>query len=138
MTLKNFSQYLLIEKKYSRLTVEAYEKDISDFFFFCEKEYTVTKPSKVSYALIRSWIVSLVEKGLSNRSINRKISSLNTYFKFLMKVEEIKSNPLAKHSALKVSKKVQIPFSESEIETLEQEECRKPLDVAEPQKQSTS
>jgi len=57
----------------------------------------------------------LVETGISNRSINRKTSSLNSYYKFLLKIEEIKVNPLVKHKALKTPKKVQIPFSESEI-----------------------
>jgi len=61
--------------------------------------------------------VSLVEKGLSNRSINRKVSALNTYYKFLLKIQHIQINPLAKHKALKTSKKIQVPFSEEEIET---------------------
>ena len=56
-----------------------------------------------------------IESNISNRSINRKMSSLNTYYKFLMKIGEIQTNPLAKHKALKTSKKIQIPFSETEI-----------------------
>ena len=115
MSLEKFTQYLLLEKKYSQLTVTAYHKDISDFFTFSKEEFEISKPSKVNYSIIRSWIVTLVESRISNRTINRKISSLNTFFKFLQKVEDVKSNPLAKHRALKVSKKVQIPFSESEI-----------------------
>lgn len=115
MSLEKFTQYLLLEKKYSQLTVTAYHKDISDFFTFSKEEFEISKPSKVNYSIIRSWIVTLVESGISNRTINRKISSLNTFFKFLQKVEDVKSNPLANHRALKVSKKVQIPFSESEI-----------------------
>jgi integrase/recombinase XerC len=58
----------------------------------------------------------LVESGLSNRSVNRKISALNTYYKFLLKVGDIKLNPLSKHKALKTSKKIQVPFSEAEVE----------------------
>lgn len=73
---------------------------------------------KVNYQQIRSWIVVLVESGLSNRSINRKISSLNTYYKFLLKVGDVKQNPLSKHKALKTSKKVQVPFSEEEIKVV--------------------
>jgi len=60
----------------------------------------------------------MVDFGISNRSINRKISSLNSYYKFLLKVEMIKVNPLAKHKALKTSKKIQIPFSEKEVVTV--------------------
>ena len=118
MSLEKFTQYLLLEKKYSQLTVTAYQKDISDFFSFCKEEYEISKPSKVNYSIIRSWIITLVENGITNRSINRKVSSLNSYFKFLQKVEDIDGNPLAKHRALKVSKKIQIPFSESEIKTV--------------------
>ena len=55
---------------------------------------------------------------MSNRSINRKISALNTYYKFLLKIQDIEINPLAKHKALKISKKIQVPFSEKEIETV--------------------
>ena len=58
----------------------------------------------------------LVEQKISNRSINRKISSLNSYFKFLIKTETIQANPLSKHKALKTDKKVQIPFSPKEME----------------------
>jgi integrase/recombinase XerC len=60
----------------------------------------------------------LVDSGISNRSINRKISSLNTYYKFLQKIEAIGTNPLAKHKALKTNRKVQIPFSEQEMNTV--------------------
>ena len=69
----------------------------------------------INYPQIRNWIVTLVESNISNRSINRKISSLNSYYKYLMKIGDITVNPLVKHKALKVSRKVQIPFSESEI-----------------------
>ena len=61
---------------------------------------------------------ALVENGIANRSINRKVSALNTYFKFLLKTGDINNNPLSKHRALKTSKKIQIPFSEAEIKTV--------------------
>ncbi|WP_223033838.1 tyrosine-type recombinase/integrase [Hanstruepera marina] len=115
MPFKSFLDYLLLEKNYSKLTIQAYEKDLNDFYNFLNQEYQSTDLSTVTYPLIRSWIVSLVDKEISNRTINRKISALNTYYKFLLKVEDIKVNPLAKHKALKTSKKVQIPFSESEV-----------------------
>jgi len=59
-----------------------------------------------------------VQKDITNRSINRKISALNSFYKFLLKIEEVNLNPLSKHKALKTSKKVQIPFSEKEIATV--------------------
>ena len=113
--LNPFIDYLLLEKKYSPHTVNAYKKDIEVFQEYLNENFK-DNINEANYSQIRSWIISLVEKGISNRSVNRKVSSLNSYYKFLMKIEEIDKNPLAKHKALKVSKKVQVPFSEKEIE----------------------
>lgn len=118
MPFKPFTDYLLLEKNYSALTVNAYQNDLEGFSEFITTEYETSSINKVNYSQIRSWIVSLVENGLSNRSINRKVSALNTYYKFLLKINDIETNPLAKHKALKTSKKIQVPFSEQEIETV--------------------
>lgn len=118
MVFQKFTEYLLLEKKYSRLTVKAYDNDLNSFLKFVEKEYDSKSINKVNYSQIRSWIVSLVEKQLTNRSINRKISTLNTYYKFLLKVGEIDLNPLAKHKSLKTRQSIQIPFSELEVNTV--------------------
>ena len=115
MPFKSFTDYLLLEKKYSKLTVAAYENDLKTFKKFIKEEYDSNDIQSINYPQIRNWIVFLVESNISNRSINRKMSSLNTYYKFLMKIGEIQTNPLAKHKALKTSKKIQIPFSEIEI-----------------------
>ena len=111
-----FSEYLLHEKNYSALTVKAYITDLESYSEFVNREYDSDTIQNVNYPQIRSWIVFLVEQKISNRSINRKISSLNSYFKFLIKTETIQANPLSKHKALKTDKKVQIPFSPKEME----------------------
>lgn len=121
MSLQSFSDYLLLEKNYSQLTLKAYIKDISDFSDFVASEYDSSSIVNINYQQIRSWIIQLVESKVSNRSINRKISSLNSYYKFLLKIGEIEVNPLTKHKALKTSKKVQVPFSELEIKTVLQD-----------------
>ncbi|MBR9847027.1 MAG: tyrosine-type recombinase/integrase [Algicola sp.] len=118
MSLQSFTDYLLLEKNYSQLTLKAYIKDIKDFSGFIASEFESNSITNVNYQQIRSWIVHLVDTGISNRSINRKISSLNTYYKFLLKIEDIEVNPLTKHKALKTSKKIQVPFSEEEIKTV--------------------
>jgi integrase/recombinase XerC len=118
MPFKSFTDYLLLEKNYSVLTVNAYQNDLEDFSEFIKNEYETNSINLINYPQIRSWIVSLVEKGISNRSINRKISALNTYYKFLLKIGAIAQNPLIKHKALKTSKKIQIPFSETEVSTV--------------------
>ena len=118
MRIQKFIDYLLLEKKYSPQTVVAYQKDIEAFQLFLTQEFTNSEVSKANYSQIRSWIVQLVDCAISNRTINRKISSLNSYYKFLLKTESINANPLMKHKALKVSKKIQIPFSETEINSV--------------------
>ena len=118
MSFQPFTDYLLLEKNYSVLTVKAYQNDLEDFLDFIKYEYESNSIKKINYSQIRSWIVSLVENGIANRSINRKVSALNTYFKFLLKTGDINNNPLSKHRALKTSKKIQIPFSEAEIKTV--------------------
>tara|TARA_R110002096_G_scaffold98490_1_gene219112 strand:- start:619 stop:1509 length:891 start_codon:yes stop_codon:yes gene_type:complete len=118
MHFKSFTDYLLLEKNYSVLTVNAYQNDLEDFLEFIIDEYETKSINKVNYSQIRSWIVLLVENGLANRSINRKVSALNTYYKFLLKTGDINGNPLSKHRALKTSKKIQIPFSEAEVKTV--------------------
>ncbi|MBQ4822163.1 tyrosine-type recombinase/integrase [Aquimarina sp. MMG016] len=116
MFISEFIDYLLLEKKYSIHTVTAYKSDLLSFQEFCLKEHDISEISKANYPQIRSWIVMLVDQGMSNRSVNRKVSSLKTYYKFLLKIEHIDKNPLAKHQALKAPKKLQIPFSANEVE----------------------
>lgn len=118
MTFKSFSDYLSLEKNYSLHTINAYVRDLENFSDFCKEEYGERKIDNVNYSQIRSWIIKLVETNISNRSINRKISSLNSYFKFLLKIESIKVNPLVKHKALKTEKKIQIPFSQEEVKSV--------------------
>ena len=115
MSISHFITYLDCEKKYSPYTLTAYRKDLSSFKDFCESEFEIEEISGVSYSVIRSWVVKLVEDGISNRSINRKISSLRSYFNFLLKSKQIQEHPLRKHKALKVEKRINVPFSEKEI-----------------------
>lgn len=115
MSIKSFIDYLQLEKKYSHNTIKAYENDIRSFSDYNKSEFDQFSINKVDYSQLRSWIVKLVESKISNRSINRKISSLNTYYKFLLKIEKIKKNPLDNHRALKTKKIIQLPFSEKEV-----------------------
>ncbi len=115
MSLQAFTDYLSLEKNYSKHTVLAYIRDLEMFEEFLKEHYDSTPITVINYPEIRQWIVELVNSGVSNRTINRKVSSLNSYYKFLQKVGEIETNPLKKHKALKVGKKVQLPFSEQEL-----------------------
>jgi integrase/recombinase XerC len=115
MAIASFITYLSLEKKYALNTVKAYENDLNEFVLYCKEECEVVDVAQVSYPVIRNWIVALVAVKITNRTINRKIASLKAYYKFLLKTETISVNPLAKHKALKTAKKIEIPFSEAEM-----------------------
>lgn len=111
-----YSDYLQKEKNYSPLTLRAYLDDINSFERFIKEQDNDAVLEEVSYGQVRGWIVNLVENGIANKSVNRKISSLKSFYKFLLKSKQIESNPLQKHKSLKTEKKVQVPFSEKELQ----------------------
>ncbi|APZ46630.1 integrase [Polaribacter reichenbachii] len=113
--IDSFLEYLSLEKKYAHNTVTAYKNDLISFRDFLEIEFNQENLSEVHYNQIRTWIVSLVNLKISNRSINRKVSSLKSFYKYLQKTHHIEINPLSKHKALKVEKKIQVPFNSKEI-----------------------
>jgi len=115
MIVNSFLEYLSLEKNYSQHTIVAYKNDLRSFKEFCKSEYDTDDLIAVVYPQLRSWIVSLVNSGVSNNTINRKVSSLKSFYKFLQKTKQKEFNPLAKHKALKVVKKVQVPFTVDEI-----------------------
>tara|TARA_B100001029_G_C15057397_1_gene455501 strand:+ start:1532 stop:2422 length:891 start_codon:yes stop_codon:yes gene_type:complete len=118
MSISHFLDYINKEKKYSPHTCIAYQKNLFDFQNYCFENFTIETIDQVEYNHIRSWIISLVELKNSNRTINRKISVLRSYYKFLLKTETIKSSPLKLHRPLKASKKVNVPFSIDEVSQL--------------------
>jgi len=115
-TLHAYQDYLVKEKNYSLLTVQAYVADILSFQHYLRDQHIDTPLDEVVYSQIRSWIVALIENNISHTSVNRKISSLKSFYKFLLKVKQIQVNPLLKHKSLKTAKKIQIPFSEKELQ----------------------
>lgn len=115
MNQQKFQDYLQLEKKYSNHTVTAYVNDVLFFQEFIKINFNSEVIENVNYSLIRSWIVSMVEAGITNTTVNRKIQALQAYYKFLLKTKQIEKSPLLKHKALKTPQKVQIPFSENEV-----------------------
>jgi integrase/recombinase XerC len=113
---KAFQDYLQLEKNYSFHTVNAYVNDLFFFKEFLIENFDTEKLEDVNYSMIRSWIVSMVDNDISNSSVNRKISSLKSFYKFLLKTKQIENSPLLKHKSLKTPKKIQIPFSEKELD----------------------
>lgn len=106
MFLDSFLNYIQYEKRYSKHTSDCYRLDITQFSKYIKEEYELEKLVEVKHLHIRSWVVNLVTKGLSAKSINRKISSLKSFYKYLKKKEEITLNPTNKIIAPKLSKRL--------------------------------
>ena len=115
MYLSDFKNFIESEKKYSKHTVSAYVNDLEEFNKFLNIN-SVKLNEKLNYSFVRQWIVELSENGLSSRSINRKISSLKSYFNFLIAINKLNVSPLKLHRNLKVEPKIIIPFNEREMD----------------------
>lgn len=100
----SFLQYIQYEKRCSPHTLISYETDLQQFHTFLTTSYELPSPETASFPMIRSWIVSLVEEKKNATSINRKIATLRTYYKFLLKKNVITSDPMMKVKSLKLSK----------------------------------
>lgn len=114
MYMNDFEAYLVHEKNYSVHTIGAYMMDLNNFKEYLEQQSSVGV-DEVTYANIRYWIVHLVDSGISNRTINRKVASLKAYFSFIQRIGIRSSNPLAYHHPLKANVKVRVPFSQKEM-----------------------
>lgn len=110
-----YADYLLKEKNYSLLTLRAYTDDVAAFERFVKERDEEAELEDVNYSHVRSWVVHLVEHNIANKSVNRKISSLKSFYRFLLRSKQITINPLQQHKSLKTEKKVQVPFSEKEL-----------------------
>jgi len=118
--LKNkFIKYLSAEKRFSEHTITSYSTDLDQFSIFLSEEYQITdEVSEISFQIVRSWIASLLEKGVTPRSVNRKISTLKTYFKFLIRENVISESPMLKIVAPKSKKRLPVFIEENQIENL--------------------
>lgn len=118
MAVSSFLQYIRFEKRFSPNTVLAYEKDLEQFFNYQKSQYETDDPALINHAMIRSWIVSLMEQKISPRSINRKLTALKTYYKFLLKKGEIRINPMLKVQAPKTSKRLPVFVDQGKMQLL--------------------
>lgn len=113
-----FFDYLEYEKAYSEDTLTAYRNDIRQFEEFCEGEAGEILPSEVTAELIREWMVVLMERGYTSTSVNRKLSSLRTFYKHLLRSGEIKADPLRKIRGPKNKKPLPVFLKESDMNRL--------------------
>ena len=113
MYLEEFFSYIKSEKRFSDYTIISYTTDLNQFTKFLKDEYDITDQSKASFKIIRNWVSILVESGLKSNSVNRKISSLKTFYKFLTIYNYLNSNPTLKLLSPKSSKRLPV-FIEKE------------------------
>lgn len=106
MVFKDFLDYLQKEKRYSSHTLNSYFTDLSQFVGFLQEAYEIEAPQEASSTIIRSWLIDLMESGYSNASINRKMSALKSYYRFLLMTKVISINPMQKLTGPKNKKRL--------------------------------
>ena len=118
MLIESFLDYLQYERNYSEKTVLAYGEDIKQLQEFAQEEYGKFDPLEVEAELIREWIVSLMDKGYTSTSVNRKLSSLRTFYKYLIRQGETTIDPLRKIKGPKNKKPLPVFLKENEMNRL--------------------
>lgn len=118
MAIDTFIDYLRKEKRYSPHSLSSYKNDLSQFYFFMKDELQLPDNHKPEHHDVRSWIVSLMEKDLNPKTVNRKITALRSYFKFMKREGLIDYNPTQKITALKVKKQIPNFANEPDMEQL--------------------
>ena len=118
MLIESFLDYLQYERNYSEKTVLAYGEDIKQLREFAQEEYGKFDPLEVDAELIREWIVSLMDRGYTSTSVNRKLSSLRTFYKYLLKQGEVVVDPLCRIKGPKNKKTLPVFLKESEMNRL--------------------
>jgi integrase/recombinase XerC len=116
--IAEFIQFIQFEKRYSENTVISYKNDLVQFTEFIEKEYEIKNLEEIKHPIIRSWIVKLMEQDISPRSINRKLSSLKSLYKFSLRKGIVTKNPMSKIVAPKTSKKLPVFVEQNNIKML--------------------
>ena len=116
--IQPFLDYLKFEKRFSQHTILAYENDLTAFWDFIIIQYGDLKTAEISHLYIRTWLASLKDAGMTAKSINRKISTLKSYFKFNMKIGEVEQSPMVKVIAPKSEKRLPQFVADKDIKTL--------------------
>ena len=118
MTTGRFLDYIAYEKRYSPLTLVSYRTDLEQFRDFLKYNYETEDLTAASYQMIRSWIVQMLESGQVSRTVNRKISTLRSYYKFLLKENLVSENPMTRVIVPKTSKRLPVFVENENMEKL--------------------
>lgn len=116
--LPDFLQYLKYEKRYSHHTLVAYEKDLSQFITYIDGQFGISDVSDLSHFHIRSWLATMKDDKQSARTINRKLSSLNSFYKYLLRLGKVKKNPVRQLHSQKLPERLPAYLKEHETTNL--------------------
>ncbi len=116
--IQEFLNYLTFQKRYSHHTIISYKNDLSAFFDFIIVQYNFVSLSEISPSIVRSWLASIKESKASSRTINRKISTLKSFFKYQLKVKNITFSPMSSVNSVKISRRLPSFIAQKEINTL--------------------
>jgi integrase/recombinase XerC len=116
--LASFIKYLSVEKGYSAHTVRSYGDDVEQFYIYCGLDPEKDHPDKITHRQIRYWLSSIISKGFTTRSANRKLSSLRAYYRYLLREGIVKVNPISRIQSPKSGKRVPSFVGESEMNLL--------------------
>lgn len=114
----SFLQYLQFEKRLSRHTILAYSGDLEQFYSYIQTTYEIKKLSDINHTVIRSWVVEMMEQKISPRSVNRKITTLKTFYKYLLRQGTVTENPMLKIMSPKTSKRLPVFVEKDNMNTL--------------------
>lgn len=113
-----FIEYLTVEKKYSTHTVTAYQKDLEQFKLYITENYNKLPVTEIHHQQVRSWLAQLLADGVKATSVNRKISSLKSFFKHLQRIGKVKISPMAKVQSPKKPKQLPVFVEKAKLNVL--------------------
>ncbi len=118
LPIQGFLNYLQFQKRYSQHTIISYKTDLMAFFDFCETAFLATAVTEIKSTYIRSWLASLKEADIASKSINRKISTLKSFFKYQLKQQLIEASPMGTIISPKVKKRLPQYIEEKSTQAL--------------------
>jgi integrase/recombinase XerC len=124
--IQRFTDYLKFQKRYSLNTVRSYQDDLVQFFDYVQLQFGLLQLNEIGHPYVRSWLASLKERSISSKTLNRKISCLKSFFKYLIKIGELDQTPMSKVISPKIGKRlpdfIRIEDSTKLIDSLENTE----------------
>jgi integrase/recombinase XerC len=116
--IQEFLNYLAFQRRYSRHTIISYQNDLTGFFDFIVLQYSSLNIREISSSVVRSWLASLKEDKAASKTINRKISALKSFFKYLLKMNNVEFSPMTSVSSLKISRRLPSFIEQKDMNTL--------------------